>query len=269
MHGGPLNLDVIRAALHTRRVGTNIAFIAETTSSNDEAWKRLPDPAADGAVVFTNFQTAGRGRLGRTWTAPRGAGLLMSVLLVEQSGDPDPAELCLIPAVAACEAIAAVTDVCPTIHWPNDLYVGRRKLAGILVESRRPASSSVASATVIGIGINCLQQTGHFPPELAERATSLEMESHHAIDRALLAIALLHRLDYWLAAPRTWNYEDLRAAWVARAEPVGREITLRSGEKTHCGTIIDIDPASALVVRLADGSIRAFNAAETTVLPPQ
>lgn len=269
MSTGPLDISVIRAALQTRRIGTHLDFFAETTSSNDEAWKCLADPASDGKVIFTDYQSAGRGRLGRAWTAPRGAGLLASVLLIEQPGDPSPAELCLIPAVAACAAIAAVTDVCPTIHWPNDIYVGPKKLAGILVESRRPASSSVAAATVIGIGINCLQHAGHFPPDLANRATSLEMESRHPINRAQLATALLHRLDHWLVRPHAWNYQDLRAAWVARAEPPGRELTLRTGARTWHGTIVDIDPASALVVRLDDGSIRAFNAAETTVLPPQ
>lgn len=268
MNDGALDIAGLRAALRTRRFG-GIHFVAETTSTNDEAWKRLSISNTDGCVIFTDYQSAGRGRLGRTWAAPRGAGLLMSILLIEEPGDPNPAELCLIPAVAACAAVAAVTDVRPTIHWPNDLYVGPRKLGGILVETRRPASSSVTSATVIGIGINCLQHPGHFPPELRDRATSLEMESHHAIDRTRLAEALLHRLDHWLARPRAWNYEELRAAWTARAEPPGRQVTLRSGDRTFRGEIIDIDPAAALVVRLDDGTVRAFPAAETTVLPPQ
>lgn len=267
MNDGRLDIETIRAALRTRRVGVQVAFVAETDSTNDEAWRRLSESTADGCVVFADYQSAGRGRLGRTWSAPRGAGLLMSVLLVEPPGDPTPAELCLIPAVAACDAIAAVTDVRPTIHWPNDLYVGSRKLAGILVESRRPATPNISAATVIGIGINCLQHRGHFPPELHDRATSLEMESHHAVDRDMLAIALLHRLDHWLARPRAWDHEELRAAWIARAEPPGRRVTLRCGERTHQGTIVDIDPASALVVRMDDGALRAFHAAETTVLP--
>jgi len=267
MTGGPLDIDALRQALRTRRLA-GLHYVAETTSTNDEAWKRLSNPRADGSVIFTDYQSAGRGRLGRTWTAPRGAGLLMSVLLIEADGDPTPAELCLIPAVAACAAVMEVTDVRPTIHWPNDLYVGPRKLGGILVESRRPALESVVSATVIGVGINCLQHAGHFPAELSGRASSLEMESSHAISRVQLAAALLRHLDHWLARPRAWRYEELRAAWIARAEPPGRRVRLRCGERMYSGEIVDIDPAAALVVRLDDGTVRAFAAAETTVLPP-
>lgn len=269
MNTGPLDLESIRAALRTRRIGRHLAYLPETTSTNDEAWKHLSDPHGDGFVVFTDFQSTGRGRMGRAWQAPRGAGLLLSILLLDRRGDESGAELCLIPAVACCEAVTAVTEVQPVIRWPNDLYVGKRKLAGVLAESRRPASASVAVATVIGIGINCLQQPGHFPPELAARATSLEMESFLPVDRTLLAIALLHRLDYWLAYPRAWTHEGLRAAWIDRSEPPGRRVALRHGDQIHCGVIMDIDPAAALVVRLDDGPVRAFPAAETTLLPPE
>jgi BirA family biotin operon repressor/biotin-[acetyl-CoA-carboxylase] ligase len=266
MSQGTFQIEVLRQSLRVRRVGRKLTYLPETSSTNDEAWKQLPETGSDGHVVIADYQSAGRGRLGRTWIAPRGAGLLLSVLLIEQDDDPHGSELCLTAGVALCEADLAVTDVCPIIHWPNDIYVGPRKLAGILVESRRPASPLVSSAAVLGIGVNCLQQSGHFPPELLPRATSLEIESHRSTDRALLATALLHRLDHWLAQPRTWTRNDLRDAWMAHAEPPGCPVTLRHGNRTFRGAIVEIDPLAALVVRLEDGTIRAFPAAETTVL---
>ncbi len=275
-----LDVDRICGALDTKRVGRRIEHLQSTGSTNDEAWERIdaglapdggrrgtgaqPVGEADGLVVFAEHQSAGRGRLGRRWESPRGASVLCSVALVDRQGELEGGELSLLAAVAARDAVVACTEVVPTIKWPNDLLVGGRKLGGILVESR--VLPGEVRAYVVGVGINCLQQKGHIPAALAEKATSLELESVCAIDREAVAIALLRELDRWLAAPDTWTCETLRREWLARCEPMGQRIFLRHAGKEYSGSIVDIDPTAAMVVQLDEGGLRAFNAADTTIV---
>ena len=155
----------------------------------------------------------------------KGASLLCSVLLVRAEHDPGGGELSLCSAIAARDAIAKSTDVVPTIKWPNDLLVGNRKLGGILIESRLRRDG--ATAFVVGFGINCLQQRGHLADDLADTATSLELESKQATNRTTLAISLLSELDHWLSTPRSWTDADLRREWLARSQPLGARIRLR------------------------------------------
>ena len=219
---------------------------------------------ADGLVIFAEYQSAGRGRLGSRWESPRGASILCSVAVVDQARELDGGELSLLAAVAARDAVASCTEIVPTIKWPNDLLVSGRKLGGILVEAR--VYHNEVRAYVVGIGINCLQQKGHIPMALSGKATSLELESRQAIDRDAVAIALLQELDRWLAAPGDWTCDALRREWLARCEPMGRRVLLRHGGKVYSGSMVDIDPTAALVVQLDEGGIRAFNAADTTIV---
>jgi BirA family biotin operon repressor/biotin-[acetyl-CoA-carboxylase] ligase len=173
-------------------------------------------------------------------------------------------DLVLLTAVATCDAIKACTDVTPTIQWPNDLMVSGRKVGGILIESRsRPDGRQTF---VIGIGINCLQHRGHLAAVPDDRATSLDLECSQAVDRTALAVALLGELDRWLDRPREWLDAHLRAQWLARAEPMGQRVRLQNGGRVLTGSMVDLDPGASLVVRLDDGSLRAFDAATTSIV---
>ena len=264
MTSGTLQIETIRTKLRTDRIGRRIEYVESTPSTNDEAWRRTNTDDADGSVVFAEYQSAGRGRLGRPWHSPRGASLLCSVLLIDDCAELTGGELGLVAAVAACNAVTACTDVAVTIKWPNDLMVAGRKLGGILIESR--ARQDGIRAFVIGIGINCLQHHGHLAPVLGESATSLELESATAVDRIALAVALLLELDLWLGDRRSWDDGRLHREWLARAGPMGSRIRLQHGGRLYSGSMIDVDPGAALVVRLDDGNVRAFDAATTTVI---
>ena len=262
---GELEMDRIRQTLDPRRIGRRIEHLTSTSSTNDAAWKMIDAVVEpDGLVVLAEHQSAGRGRFGRRWESPRGAGLLGSVILIDKTRSWSGGELSLLTAIAARDAIMACTDVVPVIKWPNDLLVAGRKLAGILIESRVFRESLMAY--VLGIGINCLQQRNHLASELAETATSLELESRHPIDRTALAIALLGELDRWLGGPDAVRGPDLRREWLARAEPLGTRIHLEHAGTVYSGSVIDLDPTAALVVQLDEGGVRAFNAGDTTVV---
>jgi BirA family transcriptional regulator, biotin operon repressor / biotin---[acetyl-CoA-carboxylase] ligase len=289
-----------------RCVGRHIIVLAETSSTNTAALDALITPggrdglAADGSVILTDYQTAGRGRQGRPWLSPRGASVLCSVVLVsaephgvsalpgtspelgalqapgEEGSRPDAASrfagwLTLASAVAACEAIREATEITPGVKWPNDLRVSGRKLGGILIESRPLAPSG--RAWVVGIGINCLQHPGHFPPELRELATSLEIEASHPIDRVEVTRSLLRHLDRWLAVPVKLPegpdealLASVHSAWEHYAEPIGQRVHLRSQGRDYTGRTIAVDPFGGLIVQVEGGKREWFDPMQTTLL---
>ena len=258
-----------------RRLGTRVIALPEMPSTNTHLLDQAAD-LADGTIAVTDYQTHGRGRQGRRWLAPRGASILLSVLLHEPSASRRLKHAALLAALAAAEAIEEIVDLRPALRWPNDLTLNNRKLAGVLAESCQLAaaaeSSGIAAAEpnrrvlVVGVGINCLQQAGHFAPELADQATSLEIESADPIDRAALARALVYRLDQYFAAnldaPDAWS--AFRSAWRDRCEDIGTRVTLVEDARRFTGTVIDIDDNADLVVELDSAGRRHFSAATTT-----
>jgi BirA family transcriptional regulator, biotin operon repressor / biotin---[acetyl-CoA-carboxylase] ligase len=148
----------------------------------------LPPDAEEGAVVAAGEQTAGRGRLGRTWDAPAGTSLLCSVQLRPTVAPDRLPELTSVVAHACAEAIKAVTGVETKLKFPNDVLVGGRKVAGILAEARE-------GRVVAGIGVNVNVAEADLPSGLEAPATSLQVETGREVDRAELLVELLDRLE--------------------------------------------------------------------------
>ena len=245
-----------------RRLGRRM-YVRNTIDSTNAFLLRAAFTAGDGAVAWAEYQSAGRGRLGRRWDSPRGASILLSALLIEPHVSPLISQATLLAAVAACEAIEQATTCTPGIRWPNDLVLDRRKVGGVLAES---CAVPEGRAVVIGVGINVYQQPGHFSSELSGPATSLECASVQTIDRAGVAAALLQRLDDWLVStagqPEGWK--QLRTAWHARCVDVGTHVTLTQGGRTYAGTALDVAEEGDLIVQLDEGGRTFFAAATTT-----
>ena len=259
-----VRLDEIRGFFAQSVVGRRIEYFGTTSSTNDRAWEHAHDVDGHGLVVLADHQGAGRGRFGREWLSPRGASVLCSVLWIDRGAALLPAAVSLLPAVAAADAILAATGLAAMIRWPNDLMIGDRKVGGILVESR--CSAGAERTYVIGIGINCLQQHGHFPAELDPIATSLDLETDGPVDRTRVVEHLLRRLNYWLFGPAARDAQALRQEWLARAEPMGRTVRLRNRGEEFRGVVEDIDPQGSIVLRLDQGGVRAFPAHDTTII---
>jgi BirA family biotin operon repressor/biotin-[acetyl-CoA-carboxylase] ligase len=245
-----------------RRLGRQV-YLHGMIDSTNAFLLREASSAGDGAVAWAEFQTAGRGQLGRQWESPRGSSILLSVLVVEPPDSPLISQAALLAAVAASEAIEQTTTCTPGIRWPNDLVLDRRKVGGVLAES---CAVPGGRAVVIGVGINVYQQPGHFPRELVESATSLECASTQPIERAAVAAALLERLDTWLAttgeSPASWT--RLRTAWQARCVDVGTRVALAHNGRKYAGTALDIAENGDLIVQLVEGGRTVFAAATTT-----
>ena len=224
------------------------------TSTNDLAARLAEQGAPEGCVVVAEAQSAGRGRHGRAWSSPAGAGLYVSTVLRPRS---EVVGLVTIAAgVAIAEAIQAATGLDPTLKWPNDVFVGGRKLAGILAE----AGSSPAGAhhVVLGFGINVLPAA--FPPDVASRATSLEGELGRPIDRALLFNACLDRLASRYGDLHQGRLLSVVDAWRARAAPMlGRRVEWEAGHTHACGIAESIDETGALLIRTDKGIVRVIS----------
>lgn len=262
MHRPLTEADLLSGGL-PRRVGAALRLFDQIDSTNAFLLAHADD-LPDGALACAELQTAGRGRLGRVWVAPRGAGVLMSVLLHEPMASPLPALAGLLASVAACEAVEAGSDVQAAVRWPNDITAAGRKLGGVLVETR-PAARARRRVLVIGIGLNVLQQAGHFPPDLADRATSLELCSSRPVDRAAVAGALVQRLDAWLTrAAGGDGPAAVRRAWLERCAELGRRVALTHDGRAFSGTVLDVSDDGDLVVQLDEGGRRHFAAATTT-----
>jgi BirA family transcriptional regulator, biotin operon repressor / biotin---[acetyl-CoA-carboxylase] ligase len=183
----------LRAALAGCRIGNQIVVVEETASTNDLAWEAARRGAAQGFVVFAERQTKGRGQYGRRWEAAPYLGLSFSILLRPALSLQESPKLTLLLAENIAATIQEETGCPPVIKPPNDIYVGDRKIAGILIEGRTASDGSYQA--VAGIGINVNQTIDDFPKELHQTAGSLAMLAQKKFSRTKLAIAFLRRLD--------------------------------------------------------------------------
>jgi BirA family transcriptional regulator, biotin operon repressor / biotin---[acetyl-CoA-carboxylase] ligase len=201
-----------------------------TDSTNERAKALAAAGAPHGTLVTADEQSAGRGRQGRVWTAPPRSAVLMS-LVVRDPGEILP----LVAAVAICDALPVEC----AIKWPNDVWIDRRKLAGILVEGRPQQGWAV-----VGVGLNVA--TTEFPEGLRESATSLRLAGVDTDPDAVLD-AVLVSLDRWLRAPQAAVLE----AWSERDALRAERVRWGTGEGTAAG----IDDSGALLVDTEEGRI--------------
>jgi BirA family transcriptional regulator, biotin operon repressor / biotin---[acetyl-CoA-carboxylase] ligase len=228
--------------------------LRETSSTNERAKELALAGAPHGTIVTADFQTAGRGRHGRSWTAPPGASLLVSIVV--RLSAQSTALLPLATAVAVCEACEEASPVQCTIKWPNDVWIDGRKVAGILLEGRPREGWAV-----IGIGINVALRTADLPEELRETATSLA-EAGGGGGPAPSVEAVLAATTAALERRLTGSPEEVTATWNARDVLLRREVTWDAGE----GVAEGIDPYGALVVSLPDGSRTELHAGEVKLV---
>ncbi|WP_457653194.1 biotin--[acetyl-CoA-carboxylase] ligase [Rhodocaloribacter sp.] len=263
----PALAEALAPLLRTRRFGRALRAYATVGSTNTEAAAWAAGGAPEGAVVLAELQTAGRGRMGRTWEARAGQNLTFSVVL----RPPLPPErfglLTLAASVAVAEAISAFTAPLEAgIKWPNDVLLEGRKCCGMLLESSFSGQKR-AAAVILGIGLNVNQDA--FPPTLADRATSMLLATGRRTPRAPLLAALLARLEHVYDRLVHDGGAALRQAYEARLAGLGRPATLYLAETRAPvrGVLAGITATGALRVETGDGP-RLFHAGEVSFSPP-
>lgn len=236
--------------------GWAVEVLPEAGSTNALAAERARAGAPEGTVVVTEHQTAGRGRLDRTWTTPPRAALTFSTVLrpatVPQAAWP---WLPLLTGVAVVRGLAPA-GVAAGLKWPNDVLVGDRKLAGLLVER---VETPTGPAAVVGIGLNASTTADELP---VATATSVALETGAAVDRTALLGSLLAALagEYaaWRAAPGTDEPGggSLRASYAAACTTVGRRVRVHlPGDQELVGEAVGVDASGRLEVAGPDGVV--------------
>jgi BirA family transcriptional regulator, biotin operon repressor / biotin---[acetyl-CoA-carboxylase] ligase len=236
-------LDRVRSRL--ARVATSVTHLASLGSTNDVAMAI----GTEGAVVIAEEQVAGRGRRGHTWFSPPGSGLYTSIVLAPSRSRSDPARatalLTLAIGVAIVEGIDAATGLRADLKWPNDVYVGSRKLAGILAE----ASGAAGGVVVAGYGINVAAAS--FPQDVAHRATSIETELGRPIDRFLVLAETLAAIESRYADLLDGRFDAILDAWRRRAPAAsGRRVSWTTPDGVRTGVTAGVDSHGALLVRI-------------------
>jgi BirA family biotin operon repressor/biotin-[acetyl-CoA-carboxylase] ligase len=261
----PLPADIADAVAEARPrlgvIGSSLLFYSTTGSTNDVAASLASlTPGADreGAVVLAEAQTAGRGRLGRVWFSPVGSGLYVSVVLAPaRSVDRRRATglLTLAAGVALVEAVRTATGLVANLKWPNDLQIGRRKLAGILAEAVTVSPRADIDFVVLGYGVNIRRQA--YPPELGDRATSLEVELGRPIDRAALFVETLAAIARRYHDLVTGRFDAILDAWRTHApSATGARISWQVAGEPRTGISAGIDQEGALLARVGDRTER-------------
>jgi BirA family biotin operon repressor/biotin-[acetyl-CoA-carboxylase] ligase len=232
-----------------------LLYFPEVDSTNDIALSLAASGAAAGTAVVADAQRAGRGRRGRTWFSPPGAGLYISIVL-RPSASAALSLITLAAGVGVARAVAEQTALPIELKWPNDVVIGRpwRKLAGVLCESSGVGAR--VDAIVAGIGINV--RTAAYPPEIAARATSIETELGRSIDRDTLASACVARVVEAAESLDAGAVEGMLQDWrrLARAGLGGAMVSWQDQGGVHRGAARDVDPEGALVVESATGMQR-------------
>ena len=232
----------------------------EVGSTNTEAKTRLAREESPPFLLLAESQTAGRGRLGRSFCSPDGAGLYMSLALPANLPAEELLSVTAAAAVAVCQAIESLTPLRPQIKWVNDVYWNDKKLCGILTEGVIDPVSGRWTALVVGIGVNC--KAAPLPPEVAAIATSLE-QAGVTIDRNRLAAAICDRLwELYSDLPqKTWLAPYRARSWLDQ-----KTVTCKIGDRTVEGVALGIDDSGALLLGTAEGVQRLFSG-EATVRP--
>jgi BirA family transcriptional regulator, biotin operon repressor / biotin---[acetyl-CoA-carboxylase] ligase len=230
----PLTRETIHSTLSTTWLGRRIELFDSLPSTNREAAQLAQADVEHGTVVAADGQTAGRGRLSRTWFSPPGANLYCSVILRTARPSERLTEwlswLPLVSALAAAEAIEQVSSLHVSVKWPNDLLISERKVGGILCESGTGIRSDPFQ--IIGIGINVNVDHDDWPTELRESATSIWQERKIVVDRNRLLAQVLFELEQCLDELVVHGTNRIAMAYHQRCSTIGRTVraTLGNGE---------------------------------------
>ena len=251
----------------TAAVGRTLCCLKEVDSTNNYARQLAQQGAPDGTAVLAESQTAGRGRMDRSFQSPQGEGIYLTVLLRPQLPPERLPPVTALAGVAVCAAVERVCGVRPGLKWPNDPVLNGKKLCGILTEVSLEAETGRLQSLVVGIGVNVLQRADSFSPEVREVATSLLQELGRPVSRPRLAAALLEELDRMYTDLQSGDLTAWLAAYRRDCVNLGRTVQLIpfGGGPRETAEAVDIDEEFSLVVRLPGGSVKQVRSGEVSV----
>lgn len=259
--------EEIQNGLSTRWLGREIHHFEEVDSTNRVAFELARDGAAHGTAVVAEAQTAGRGRLGRSFFSPPARNLYVSIVLRPEVTTAVAPTFILAAATGVADSVArelADTGDAVEIKWPNDVLIRGRKTSGILMELS--AEATRVSHMILGIGVNLNVSREEFPEEIRDLATSVGDAANRTIDRAAFARQLFVDLERTFDDCASKGFGPVRTAFEARFRMAGRPVrVLEFGGAETSGTAVGIDADGALLIERADGPTVRVIAGDVTV----
>lgn len=262
------HLDVLTAqgieALLPQGSGLSLEVLPVAGSTNALVREKALLGAPEGCVVIANCQTSGRGRLGRTFFSPPDTGIYLSLLLRPQGLSPaHGVKLTTMAAVAAAQALEAVSGRETGIKWVNDIFMDGKKVCGILTEASFDLESGCLEYVILGVGINAYLPEDGFPPEIAHTAGAVFADPQDN-GKNRLAAAFLSRFLEAYHAGMDGAYSEI---YRAKSLVIGKEIDVITPNSRQSAVALDVDRDCHLIVRYTDGTIQALSSAEVSIRP--
>jgi BirA family biotin operon repressor/biotin-[acetyl-CoA-carboxylase] ligase len=255
-----ISAEAITRDLNTDVLGRRVIYYERIGSTNDAARQLADTGEPEGTLVLADEQTAGRGRLGRSWIAPARSSLLMSLILRPELTPAHVSRATMAVALGACNAMRAETGLHTQIKWPNDLLVRGKKCAGILAESGIVGEK--LEYVIVGIGVN-VNFVAAMVEGIPRDATSIADELGQSFPRAHLARAILREIESSYVRLRAGA--ELRDEYKHRLATLDQPLRAQTARGTVEGIATDIDENGALLIRRADGSIVQLVAGDVTL----
>jgi len=261
------NRDLLDPSAILRRLGQsiftrNIVFHESLDSTNNLAKELASSGAPEGTIVLAEEQTQGRGRMGRQWFSPGYVNLLFSILLRPTIHPDQIFVLTMIMALATIEATREISGLSPLIKWPNDLYVGRRKLAGILTEFSHGKTGIEHAILGLGLNVNWIPED---EKEFSNPVTSILKETGLEVSRNDLLSGILKLFEEYYHDVLVGRFDHFYRRWNDLSLIMGREVEVELAKEKVYGKAIRIDPNGALVIRDRRGEEQKIFSGDITV----
>lgn len=254
-------LKEIKSSLSTHTIGNKIVYFESIDSTNNYA-KEQAENFEDGTIILSEEQLTGKGRMGREWSSPKGAGIWMSIILKPKILIAEATKITQIAAAAVCISIREITSLEALVKWPNDIVIHGKKVSGILIEASLELNK--INYIVVGIGVNTNNTS--FPKELKEKATSLFIENNKDIDRRDLMVKIIENFEKLYDE----YINDLnlgKTLYLVReySAIIGKEIDMIQSKTTRRVKAINIDDDGSLVVQNEDGDTELISSGEVSI----
>ncbi len=261
--GDFVNDFAIRHYLSTKVFGQKIHSYQSLGSTNSTAWQLAEEGAPEGTVVVADRQTAGRGRLGRSWHSPPRVGLWFSLVLRPEVTPSEAPGLSLLTALALAQTIQSHCRMEAKIKWPNDCQIAGKKVAGVLTELSSELDR--VNFVIVGVGLNVNQSKSDFPAGLKRKATSLSIETKQKWQRAEILALFLKEFEHFYLQFKKSGIAPFIKEIERRMALLGQKVKLVVGEDIVTGKVAGLAPDGALLLETKSGSYRAISG-EVSVL---
>ncbi len=256
-----LSAEGVRKYLKSPRI--DLQYYRSISSTNTVLKKMAAEGAPEGLTLIAGAQTEGRGRMGRNFYSPSDSGIYMSLLLRPEMKAADVTSITACAAVAVAETLEELAGEPASIKWVNDVFMGGRKVCGILTEGSIDCENGIIQHLVVGIGINTGVPSGDFPEEIRNIAGAAFRQEKIPELRCRVAAGVLDRImGYYEHLAENRFYPEYKSRSMVLGKPVS---ILSAGQDPEPADALDIDPDFALVVRCASGEIRRLNSGEVSI----